>query len=81
MQMALERLTTPDDFKDFTEKSDLDAMIKLLLNSAKVAHCAAGTLQEIASYVIPARWSLQDCTSLQVSGLCHGACQYDVASD
>ncbi len=54
-QMALEGLTTPDDFEDFAEKSDLDAMIKLLLKPAKVAHGAAGILQEVASYVIPAK--------------------------
>ena len=35
-QMDTEGLATPADFEDFSEKSDLDALVKLLLKPAKV---------------------------------------------
>jgi hypothetical protein len=55
--MAKEGLTEPADFEDFSKKSDLDALFKLLLKPAKVAGGTAGTgsLREVASYVIPAK--------------------------
>lgn len=56
-QMAKEGLTEPADFEDFSKKSDLDALFKLLLKPAKVAGGTAGTgsLREVASYAIPAK--------------------------
>ena len=54
-QMALEGLVKPAHFKDFSEKSDLDALGKLLLKPAKVRHGAAGNLREVESYAIPAK--------------------------
>ena len=54
-QMASEGLVTPADFEDFSEKSDLDALVKLLLKPAKVRHGAAGNLREVESYAIPAK--------------------------
>ena len=45
----------PADSEDFAEKSDLDALFKLMLKPAKVPHGAAGALQEVASYAIPAK--------------------------
>jgi hypothetical protein len=53
--MASEGLVTPADFEDFSEKSDLDALVKLLLKPAKVRHGAAGNLREVESYAIPAK--------------------------
>jgi len=55
MQMALKGLVTPADFEDFSEKSDLDVLVKLLLKPAKVRHGAAGNLREVESYAIPAK--------------------------
>ena len=37
-QMALEGLVVPANFEDFNEKSDLDALFKLMLKPAKVHH-------------------------------------------
>ena len=54
-QMVLEGLVGPANFEDFEEKLHLDALIKLMLKPAKVPHGAAGALQEVASYVIPAK--------------------------
>jgi hypothetical protein len=54
-QMALEGLVVPANFEDFNEKLDLDALFKLILKPAKVPHGVAGALQEVASYVIPAK--------------------------
>ena len=34
-QMALEGLATPANFEDFSERSDLDALVKLLLNQPR----------------------------------------------
>ena len=55
-QMALEGLVTPADFEDFSERSDLDALIKLLLKPAKVPDGARGSLREVESYAsLPSR--------------------------
>jgi hypothetical protein len=43
------------DFEDFSEKSDLNALVKLLVKLAKVPHGAAGNLLEVESYAIPAK--------------------------
>ena len=43
------------DFDDFSEKSDLNALVKLLVKPAKVPHGAAGNLREVESYAIPAK--------------------------
>jgi hypothetical protein len=45
--MALEGFVVPADFKDFNEKSDLNALFKLMLKPVKVPH-------GVASYAIPA---------------------------
>ncbi len=55
MQMAVEGLATPADFKDFSEKKDHEALVKLLLKPAKVPRGAAGNLREVESYTIPAK--------------------------
>jgi hypothetical protein len=57
-QMVLEELVTPADFEDFSERSDLDALVRLLLKPAKVPRGAAGNLWEVESYAIPLnlRW-------------------------
>ena len=55
MQMDREGLVTPADFKDFSEKSDLNALVKLLLKPAKVPGVARGGLREVESYAIPAK--------------------------
>ncbi len=54
-QMDTEGLVTPADFEDFSEKSDLDALVKLLLKPAKVSDGACGSLREVESYAIPAK--------------------------
>ena len=54
VQMAVEGLTTPDDFKDFPEKDDLEGLFKQLLKPAKTPGVGANALpQEIATFVIP----------------------------
>jgi hypothetical protein len=52
-QMAAEGLSVPADFEDFAEKEDLEALFKLLLKPAKIAHGhAAQSLQrEVASFI------------------------------
>ena len=50
--MAVERLATPANFEDFSEKEDLKALVKLLLKPAKVPRGAAGNLREVESYEI-----------------------------
>ncbi len=47
----------PANFEDFSKKSDLDALFKLLLNPAKVA--SGNLLKEVASYVIPAKLQIR----------------------
>ena len=66
-QMAKEGLTEPADFEDFSKKSDLDALFKLLLKPAKVAGGTTGTgsLREVASYAIPAK------SQIRIDGLLH----------
>jgi hypothetical protein len=54
-QMQNEGLVVPQDFEDFAEKEDLDALFKILLKPAKIPGGAAGALIEVASYVIPAK--------------------------
>jgi hypothetical protein len=54
-QMAVEGLVIPANFEDFSEKEDLEALVKLLLKPAKVPHGAAGNLREVESYAIPAK--------------------------
>jgi len=54
-QMDMEGLATPADFQDFSEKLDLNALVKLLLNPAKVPGGARGGLREVESYAIPAK--------------------------
>jgi len=53
--MDTEGLATPADFEDLSEKSDLDALVKLLLKPAKVPGGACGGLWEVESYAIPAK--------------------------
>ena len=54
--MAAEGLTTPDDFKDFPEKDDLEGLFKQLLKPAKTPGLGANTLPlEVATFVIPAK--------------------------
>ena len=55
MQMALEGLVTPANFEDFSEKLDLDALVKHLLKPAKFPGGACGGLREVESYAIPAK--------------------------
>jgi len=55
VQMDTEGLAKPANFEDFSEKSDLDALVKLLLKPAKVPDGARGNLREVESYVIPAK--------------------------
>ena len=54
-QMALEGLVIPTDFEDFSEKEDLEALIKLLLKPPKVPHGMHGVLREVASYLVSAK--------------------------
>ena len=54
-QMALEGLVIPADFEDFSEKEDLEALIKLLLKPPKVPHGMHGVLREVASYLVSAK--------------------------
>ena len=56
-QMAAEGLSIAADFKDFAEKEDLEALFKLLLKPAKIAHGPAdqGLLREVAFFIIPAK--------------------------
>ncbi len=54
-QIVVEGLVTPADFEDFSEKKDLEALVKLLLKPAKVPRGAAGNLREVESYAIPAK--------------------------
>jgi hypothetical protein len=54
-QMDMEGLATSADFEDLSEKSDLDALVKLLLKPAKVPDGARGNLREVESYAIPAK--------------------------
>jgi hypothetical protein len=58
-QMASKGLVTPANFEDFSERSDLDALVKLLLKPAKVPRGAAGNLREVKSYAIPAKSPIQ----------------------
>jgi|LakMenE18May11ns_1017448.scaffolds.fasta_scaffold6304033_1 hypothetical protein len=56
VQMAAERLTTPDDFKDFPEKDDLKGLFKQLSKPNKIPGVGANALrQEAATFVIPAK--------------------------
>ena len=52
-QMASEGLVVPVDFEDFSKKSDLDALFKLLLKPVKVV--SGNLLKEVASYAFPAK--------------------------
>jgi hypothetical protein len=61
-QMTLEGLVVPSNFEDFSKKSDLDALFKLLLKPAKVV--SGHLLKEVASYVIPAK------SQIQIDGAC-----------
>ena len=54
-QMQNEGLVVPQDFEDFAEKEDLEALFKLLLKPAKITGGAVGALIEVVSYVIPAK--------------------------
>ena len=54
-QMALEGLVIPADFEDFSEKEDLEALMKLLMKPPKVPHGMHGALREVASYVVSAK--------------------------
>ena len=52
--MAAEGLTTPDDFKDFPEKDDLEGLFKQLLKPAKTPGLGANALpQKVAMFVVP----------------------------
>ena len=54
--MAAERLTMPENFEDFAGKANLDGLFKLLLKPAKFPGIGANApLQEVASFVIPAK--------------------------
>ena len=56
VQMAAEGLATPDNFKDFPEKEDLESLFKQLLKPAKTPGLGANALpQEVATFVIPAK--------------------------
>ena len=56
VQMAVEGLTTPDDFEDFPEKDDLEGPSKQLLKPPKTPGLGANALlQEIATFDIPAK--------------------------
>jgi len=49
VQMAVEGLTTPDNFEDFPEKEDLEGLFKQLLKPAKTSGVGANALlQEVA---------------------------------
>ena len=49
-------LTTPDNFKDFPEKVDIEGLFKQLLKPAKTPGLGANALpQKIATFVIPAK--------------------------
>ena len=56
-QMATEGLVVPANFEDFSKKSDLDALFKLLLKPAKVV--SGQFLKEAASYTIPAKLQIR----------------------
>jgi hypothetical protein len=57
MQIAAERLVTPNDFEDFNNEADLEGLFKLLLKPLKVMVGIgdAAVLTEVAAYVIPAK--------------------------
>ena len=47
---------TPDNFKDFPEKEDLEGLFKQLLKPAKTSGGGSNALlQEVATFVIPAK--------------------------
>ncbi len=52
----------PANFEDFSKKSDLDELFKLLLKPAKVL--SGHLLKEVASYVIPAK------SQVRIDGAC-----------
>jgi hypothetical protein len=53
--MALEGLVIPADFEDFSEKEDLEALMKLLMKPPKVPHGMHGALRKVASYLVSAK--------------------------
>jgi len=57
VKMETEGLTLPEDFADFSEKEDLDALYRTLLKPAKttVGAGANARLREVAQYEIPTR--------------------------
>ncbi len=57
VKMETEGLTLPEDFADFSEKEDLDALYRTLLKPAKttVGAGANAQLREVAQYEIPTR--------------------------
>ena len=63
-QMALEGLVIPADFEDFSEKEDLEALMKLLMKPPKVPHGMHGALREVASYVVSAK------SLIRINGAC-----------
>jgi len=46
VQMAAEGLTTPDNFKDFPEKDNLEGLFKKLLKPAKIPGVGANALPQ-----------------------------------
>ena len=54
--MAVEGLTTSDNFEDFPEKDDLKGLFRQLLKPAKIPGVGANALShEVATFVIPAK--------------------------
>ena len=49
----------PSDFEDFSEKEDLEALMKLLMKPPKVPHGMHGALREVASYLVSAKSQIQ----------------------
>ena len=58
----------PANFEDFSKKSDLDALFKLLLKPAKVV--SGLLLKEVASYVIPVK------SQIRIDGACNMVLYY-----
>ncbi len=60
----------PADFEDFSKKSDLNELFKLLLKPAKVV--SGDSLKEFASYVIPAK------SQIWIDGACKMVLYYNL---
>ena len=60
VQMAAEGLTMPDNFKDFSEKDDLEGLFKQLLKPAKIPGVGVNALpQDVATFVIPEKLKIR----------------------